>query len=84
MEKETNDGYPLSRKGRVYDKSRYGKKASGVRATHELESRGGSTSQDTERKKARKGHSHTGEHRGRDKSGPRKRCGSEALTFWRG
>jgi hypothetical protein len=83
MEKEASDGYPLSRKSRVTSQDT-GEKASGVRATHELEDPGGWTSQDTERKKARKGHSHTGKHRERDKSGPRKRCGSEALTFWRG
>jgi len=55
-----------------------------ARGTHILESAEGETSQDTETNRASKGHSPTGECRGRDKSGHRNKLSKQgALTFWR-
>src|SRR6266850_2159102 len=55
-----------------------------ARGTHILESAEGETSQDTETNRASKGHSQTGECRGRDKSGHRYKPSKQGgLTNWR-
>src|SRR6267142_268650 len=59
-----------------------------ARGTHQLESAEGETSQDTETNRASKGHSPTGECRGRDKSGhrnkPSKQRGTHSLESAKG
>ena len=60
------------------------KEINSVRSTHFLETTEGGTSQDMERKQLSKGHSLPGDHRGRDKSGHRKKVTKQgALTNWR-
>jgi len=55
-----------------------------VRGTHKLEIAEGGTSYNMERKKPSKEHIHTGDGRGRDKSGHRKKATKQgALTNWR-
>jgi len=62
------------------------KETSQVRGTHPLETAvtEGGTYQNTERNQSSKGHSPSGDHRGRDKSGHRKKPTNQwALTNWR-
>jgi len=60
------------------------KESDRLRHTHFLEMAEGGTSQDTERKRPTEGHSQTGDGRGRDKSGHRKKVTNQGtLTFWR-
>ena len=55
-----------------------------ARGTHSLETASGGTSQDMKRNQLSKGHSQTGDHIGRDKSGHRKKQTKQgALTLWR-
>jgi len=61
------------------------KQSDQARGTHRLEIAEGGISQDMERKQPSKGHSQTGDGRGRDKSGHRKKVTKKgALTSWRG
>ena len=62
-------GWRRQREGQV----RTQKQSDQARGTHELETAEGGTSQDMERKQLSKGHSQTGDGRGRDKSGHRKK-----------
>ena len=60
------------------------KESNQARGTHTLERAEGGTSQDMERKQPSKAHSQTGDGRGRDKSGHRKKATKQgALTLWR-
>ena len=82
--KPTNQGaltdWRPQREGQV----RTQKETNQPRGTHFLETTKGETCQDTERSQPSKGHSISGDHRGGDKSGHRKKPTKQgALTNWR-